>query len=504
MSGILDVYDRLSRCYEKPTLRLLTNKWAQVSMAIFTDAFPDPSCGKGTELMHAQVDAYLREFADAGVEVPLRENGARSITGRELCQERWMREDRWLAIYPLDSGETEYRLTADAIEAMEIMDKLSSTAVLLSSPRMDTIMRAIENTALMVNPDYEVGLEQRKKRLAQAQSELDDYVAHGGMGPIGDETVRASTANLMDLLRQVPSDMRRVEEMLVAQGNDLIEEFRSDERPPGQIVGDYIKRGEDIFTSTESGKVFDGAMETLGDAQANSAIADDLKLISNAPQLANASLEARQDIRHAWDPLRAGVEGILGQRRKSSRTIRNALSQHDILKDRELTRDLKDLERLAWDWARASKRNTRGPLEESLTAAATQPIVRQPYESGDHTPPPPLVEHEREGGQIDIGELLRQGGPTTKKVLDAIAQAMPTDADTDIATLFNALDSGLRREVELCGIMQLATDLQVDIEHADTAVYETVALDGSVRRWTAPRIVVDAPFRESLARWRDE
>lgn len=137
MSGILDIYDRLSRCYEKPTLRLLTNKWAQVSVAIFTDAFPDPSCGKGTELMHAQVDAYLREFADAGVEVPLRENGARSITGRELCQERWMREDRWLAIYPLDTGETEYRLTADAIEAMEIMDKLSSTAILLSSPRMD-------------------------------------------------------------------------------------------------------------------------------------------------------------------------------------------------------------------------------------------------------------------------------------------------------------------------------------------------------------------------------
>lgn len=504
MSKIITVYERLNAAYEKSTIRLLRSSWSQIAIAIFIDSFPDRTKGIQAELLHARVDAYLEELAQAGIEIPKREKGERDITGRELCVQYWMKGNHWLASYPLETGEIEYRLTSSAIEAIETVEKLGSTDILLSSPRVEMIVKAIENAALMVSPDYEAGLTLRKAQLERAQQELDDYIAHGGPRETSDSTIRASVASIMDLLRQVPSDMRKVEEMLIDQGNQLLDDFRNDERPPGEIVGSYLERNKNIFTATESGRVYGGALETLRDSTMSETIADDLKLISQAPALKDMPAEERQDVRRAWEPVRLGVERILNQRHKSSRTIKNSLTQHDILKDRELSQELKTLERFAWEWARTCKRYAVGPLELETGKAETESLARTPYDPDGYRPPPPLVEHGAEYDTLDLQELLWRGGPMTKKVLRELREILPDDGEIDVSTLFNELDEDLRREVELCGLMQVATDLGIDVEHVSPTLYRTVSLKREERLWKAPRLKLTPEQRKALEAWGGE
>lgn len=504
MSKVVDKYQKLGIPYGKPALRFLQATWSRVTVAMLVEAFPDRTKGVRSELLHARADAFVDELSQSGIDVPRRENDARNITGRELCVERWMREYRLIALYPLESGETEYRLTSDAIEALETVEKLGSEEVLFSNPRIEMIVRAIENTALLVNPDYETGLRQRQAQVAKARKELEDYVANGGVGPSSDSAIRANVANVMDLLRQVPSDMRRVEEMLAEQGRGLIEEFRNDERPPGAIVQGYLERSGNIFAETESGHVYADAMETLGNPQLNSTIFDDLKMIATSPALEALPPEDKLDVRKAWNPIRSGVEGILSQRRKSSRTIRNSLSQHDVVRDRELTKELKRLDRLAWDWAKTCKRSEAGPLAEEAVPCESNRLTRLMYDPGAHRPPPPLRQASEAAKPADMQELLRQGGPLTKKVVQAIAASASPNDEIDLSEAFNQLDADLRRDVELCGLMQLATHLGIDVETAETSAYMAASLDGEERVWRAPRIVVRPDRRNDMEGWDDE
>lgn len=503
MSKVTSIYEKLGIPYGKPALRFLQATWSRVTMAMLIEAFPDRTKGVRSELLHARVDAFVDELSQSGTEVPRRENDTRNITGRELCMERWMREYRLIALYPLESGETEYRLTSDAIEALETVEKLGNEEVLFSNPRIEMIVRAIESTALLVNPDYETGLRQREAQVAKARRELEDYVASGGVGPSSDSTVRANVANVMDLLRQVPSDMRRVEEMLAEQGSNLIEEFRNDERPPGEIVQGYLERSGNIFAETESGRVYADAMETLGNVQLNSTIFDNLKMIATSPALEGFAPEEKLDVRRAWNPIRSGVEGILSQRRKSSRTIRNSLTQHDVVRDRELTKELKKLDRLAWEWAKASKRSEASPLVEDVVPYDSSSLTRLLHDPGAHKPPPPLHSTSGVVEPVDMQELLRQGGPMTKKVVEAIAATAPPDEDLDFSEAFNRLEPDLRRDVELCGLMQLATDLGIDIEAAEASPYSTTSLEGKERAWLAPKIIVRCERRGNVGRWID-
>ena len=497
------MYEKLGIPYGKPTLRFLQATWARVIMAMLIEGFPDRTQGVRSELLHARVDSFIDELSQSGIGVPRKENDTRNITGRELCVERLMREYRLIATYPLESGETEYRLTSDAIEALETVEKLGSEEVLFSNPRIEMIVKAIENTALLVNPDYEAGLRQRQERLEKARKDLEDYVANGGVGSTSDSTVRASVANVMDLLRQVPSDMRRVEEMLAGQGRNLIEEFRNDERPPGQIVQGYLERSGNIFAETESGRVYADALETLGNAQLNNLIYDDLKMIATSSALEDLPADERIEVRRAWTPIRLGVEGILSQRRKSSRTIRNSLTQHDVIRDRELTKELKRLDRLVWQWAETCKRSETGPVVQEATPCELNGLTRLLYDPGAHRPPPPLSQVENATEPADLQELLRQGGPMTKKVAGALV-AIASPGDIDFAEAFNRLDPDLRRDVELCGLMQLATTLGIDVENADESLYCAASFDGEERVWSAPRIVIPVEMRRAMERWSYE
>lgn len=502
MSELLSTYDQLGISFEKSTLQLLRSQWSQAYLALLITAFPDRSKGIRAELLHARIESYLEELDQAGVELPRQGDAERPLNGRDLCVQQWMRKNRWLALHPLETGETEYRLTSDAIEAMEVVERLGSTEALLSSPRVEMIIKAIESTALMVNPDYEEGLAQRKAQLARAQKELDEYIENGGAGEASATTVRASVANVMDLLRQVPSDMRRIEELLIDQGNRLLEDFRDDERPPGEIVGDYLEQSKNIFEATESGRVYSGALEALSSVELNGALSDNLKIIANAPALEDLSPEEKLEIRRAWNPVRSGVESVLKQRRKSSHTIRSSLTQHDIVKDRELARELRSLEKLAWEWARAYKRGQRSPFSLEIGKAETESVTRALYDPEGHRPPPPLVENDT-GETANLHELIRKGGPKTRAVAKAIADSLPTTGEANVTELFNELDSELRREVEICGLMQLATDLGINVETGEKAVYRTVALDGRGSTWTAPRIVLDDHLKSAFQAWRE-
>lgn len=503
MSELLSTYDHLGICFEKSTLQLLRSHWAQAYLAMLATAFPDRSKGVRAELLHARIEAYLEDMDRASIDLPRRGDAGKPVAAKDLCVEQWMRKNRWLALHPLETGETEYRLTSDAIEAMEVVEKLGSVEALLSSPRVEMIVRAIESTALMVNPDYEAGLLQRKSQLERAQRELDEYISNGGAGETPDSTVRASVANVMDLLRQVPSDMRRIEELLIDQGNRLLEDFRDDVRPPGEIVGDYLERSKNIFEATESGRVYSGAMETLSNAQLSGTISDDLKMIASASALEDMPAEERLEVRRAWSPVRSGVESVLRQRRKSSRTIRSSLTQHDIAKDRELARELRALEKLAWEWARAYKRGQRSPFSLEVGKAETESMARALFDPEGHRPPPALADHG-EAEAADLRELIRRGGPKTRAVVKAIADSLPPTGEADVTGIFNSLDSGLRREVELCGLMQLATDIGIDVERETHGAYRTVSLDGRKHRWNAPEIKLSEETRQAFLLWKEE
>lgn len=505
MADVFEEYERLGDAFGGDAYKLLNSRlYARLYIAMLRGLFEDLSQPARTDLLHDQADGMLARLEEAGFDVPTREDGARRVSGRELCSEVWLTEMRLLTRHALDTGETEYRLTSAAIAAIEAVARLGSREIVLSSPRIETIVAEINKMAAMVDPDPAARRRVLEEDLRRAQEALTRFDETGGE-PASPADVRARLLNTIDLLSQVPGDMRRVEEMLLDQRNALIDDFRNDERAHGEIIAEYLQRSAAIFDGTDSGQLYNGAVEMFADERFSSQMSAKVRMIARSDALEELGrTDRRLDIKRSWDSISDGMQAILELRGRCSHTIGNAIGRYDVAKYRQLVDTLRRLETAAWDWSLANlRRHQKSPVHDTLCTADVEVLARRLHAPAEQTPPPALAP----GGPVevpavDLRRLRLMGGPCTDRVLDALEelcrQAEP-GRPVGLDDLFNRLDPELRRDVEVLGLVHHAADLGIDVRTCPRSRYRCVGPDGRERTWLAPAIALRMQDEGGLA-----
>ena len=476
MSEVVAQFDSLDAVFADGAMRLLRSDYAQASVALLRTLFGDGTSRMESEILYAQVDALLDELDHAGRKVWRHEDGSR-LDAREVVNDKWMREFRLLAKRILPSGMSEHSLRPEALAVLAAARDVGDDEIILSSPRIETIIEALTQLSTVVNPDKQARRADLVSKVERAQRALDAFDASGGEADVDANPV-AMFRNALDLMSQIPADMSRIEGRMYEERNRLIDSFHKDERPGGELVADYLRRSDELFDGTDMGQVYNGAITMLSNSKLNADISSRVRMITRSDALASLDARERASLERSWKGLVSGMTGVLKLRKACSQTVSNAITQYDHETYREYTSLLKKLYDVVLARGLEEGPLARSPMHDSLDTTQLESLVFRLSARSDREAPPPLYAADT----------------------DTIPRQIPAGGSMALSHAFNALDPDVRREVELCGLMTFALGLGVAVEQAPHAVYECYDFIGDLRPWSAPEVML---VREDVSHGRE-
>lgn len=257
MSEIIGEIARASEALERPTLRLLDGKWAALRIAAFRCSFSRDRRSIQADRLHAQVETYLNELQREGADIPMNTNG------RGLCS-LWV-NDQWLFRDNDSDGSLVYSLTSAALEALDLVESLSRDRALVSESRLTTILDTARRWALEASPNAGIRIERLTTQIRELESERDRLNNGGEALAASDERMLDGFTNLIDLLGQLPSDFKRVEESVLNMHRKILRDFRDEGRPVIEVLDEYLQKQDELVKATPEGRAFDGAFVLLRD-----------------------------------------------------------------------------------------------------------------------------------------------------------------------------------------------------------------------------------------------
>lgn len=489
MSEVVSQFAQLDATFEDGAMRLLRSDYAQTSIALLRELFADGSTHRESEILYAQTDAMLDELDLAECKIWRHGDGTK-LDAREVVNDKWVREFKLLERRILPTGESEHSLRPEALAVLSCVDAVANETITLSSPRVEMIVDALTRLSMVVNPDPQAQRADLVAKVKEAQKALDDFDKHGGKLPKDLDPV-AMYHNALDLMAQVPMDMSRIEELMYEERNNLIDSFHADDRPGGELVAEYLRRSDDLFSGTDSGQVYNGAIRMLSNRRLNAQITSRVRMICRSEPLQTLEPQERMALERSWKHMVGGMEGVLKLRRSCSETVANAITQYDHEVYREYTAQLKELYRMVLERGLTHPPAGRSPMADALDTAKVETLMHKLSTRPAKQPPPALFVGDVDSlPAIDLERLRYFGGARTREVLDAIEQALPPRGEARLSVAFNGLDARLRREVELAGLMRYALMAGTPVEQAQRAAYVCLDLAGEERVWEAPDMLV--------------
>lgn len=472
----------VEQAFARPTLRLLRSKWAPVQVSVLRLAFDHDRRSIPTERFHADVEEMMAILREEQVDVP-------RGSGREISR-GWM-SSKWLVRLNADDGSGEvYELTSFALEALKLVQSLNSERPLLSESRLGSIIEVVRRQAIDATPDAEGRIERLEAQISDLQEERDRLIQGGEPEPASADRMMEGYANLVDLISQLPSDFKRVEEAIRGHRDDLLVEFRAETRPLGEVIDQYLVRHDDL-RATPEGRAFDGAFSLLRDDVMLAQLKRDLDVIAVHPFTEALTAEEVRAFRGTVKMVRRSLDEVLDQRSRVARTLREHIVNHDAVRERELASTLGELTAELSQWVERS--TTRAKVVGGLLpeAVETLPHVRERfYDPGDHAPPEPLAPlDDDQGATVSLEEILCQGGPMLARLVDQLVACSSSEAT--VGATFDGFPDDLRRPVEVLGVVHLLSriDALTDVQQAEAV--ETRRPDGTERRLSVPVVALD-------------
>ncbi|WP_051753653.1 DUF3375 family protein [Streptosporangium amethystogenes] len=494
MSDIAGELKRVMGAFDKPTLKLLDRKWAPFVMAVFKTSFSRDRQSVQCDRMHVQVDTYRDELLSIGDPVPDR-------SGRALCMQ-WM-NDQWLYRSTNDAGEEEYSLTSHALEALSLVDSLTRDRALLSESRLTTILQTVRRWATEASSVREDRIRRLEDQIVQLTTERDRLAEGGDVFAASDDRMLEGYFDLADLIDQLPSDFKRVEESVTEMHRQIISSFREDDRPIGEVLDEYLAKTDRLMSATAEGRAFEGAFTLLRDDALLLDLKSDLQAILDHPFTVALTTAEKNYLRGTVGVIRQGIDDVLSQRSRLTTTLREHIVNHDIIKERELEVLLRDINKELATWMQSAGPRAAVPLELMPRTLDITHLRERFYDPGVETPPPPLGDTSHDAPEPPSLEDIRmQGGPLLEQLRLAIVAAFADGKTDSVGEAFNGLEPELRRPVEILGLLHMATQIDV-LEHEQSAeLYETIRPDGSLRDFRVPRMTLNEQETAALAALR--
>ncbi|WP_158595374.1 DUF3375 domain-containing protein [Galactobacter caseinivorans] len=488
MSDLAAEMHRLGQAARGPALNLINHKWSALVLGVFRLTFGARGGAVRAERLHSQVDSYLEELRELGHEVPPH------ATGRTLCLS-WTHE-QWLTRIPTEDGGEAYERTSHALVADRVMGGLTSERALLSESRLTTILDAARRWASEANPDRQARMAGLQAQIDALGAELERLAAGGAMSRADEESMGTGYADVTDLLAQLPGDFRRVEESLERIHRKMINDFRRDDRPKGEVLDAYLEASEHLMTATDEGRAFEGALRILNDDALLARFREDLRTILEHPFAANLSPKARSEFLGAASVLRRGLYDVQSRQHKASRSLADYLSSADAAADRRVSQVLHRLQQELALWMQTARPRDAVSLERMPARAELAHLRLRLH---DPVPPPPAepLAHvlDEAPEPLSLSDVRRYGGPLLREVRQGVLGSLDAGQSASLGEAFNTLPEHLRRPVELYGLMELAAEWGLDPEGGGGQFDVVTAQrpDGSLRTLSIPHLELADP-----------
>ncbi|KJL42566.1 DUF3375 domain-containing protein [Microbacterium trichothecenolyticum] len=465
-------YLRALAAFRTPTLDLLHGRYAPFVVAALSIVFTVDRPSVEISDAHAEVAEILDELRAAGYD-----EGDRTLpvgTAREICR-YWVRVG-WLV--PQIDGDAEvYRLTAHAVGALEITGRTAGARTRVSNSRVRTLLEAVERLSDHAETDPAV----RMARLIQERDALDAEIARLELGqsePIDDEQLLEEAENVLHLARELPADFTRVAESIKAMQRDVVADLRRDVRPTGEVLREYLQRGQHVMQSTAEGRAFAGALRLIGDPERIDNLTEQLHTLLAQPFTRLMDGEQRKELDAIGRRVELGVEEVLTAQRRASRVITGQVRTHDPIRDRQVDDLLRDVMSGLQTWTRSS--SSDAPVEplRSLPMADVGHLRQSVSDIRPPGAPAPLPTSDEDAVFTDA-DTRAWGGP---RYAELEAYVAGLGDEFDLGDAFQGADDDARRPVDLVGLLEIAHRNGMS-EPGGVSVVEALRPDGTTRRF---------------------
>ncbi|HJC86098.1 MAG TPA: DUF3375 domain-containing protein [Candidatus Corynebacterium faecigallinarum] len=464
-------YQQAVGAFRNPTLDLLHGRYAPFVVAALSLIFTPERPTVAVTDAHVEVGDIAEDLRVTGHEdLP-------TGTGRDIC--RYWRRVGWL-VEQIEDGTEVYRLSAQAVGALEMVGRVGGGRARVSRSRVRTLLDSVDQLSQDAEPDA-------AQRLANLRAERDRIeaemarVASGEIDAVEDDQLLEEAENVLHLSRELPADFARVAESINAMQRDVVAELRRDVRPTGEVLREYLHRGEHVMDTTPEGRAFAGALKLIGDPEQIDQLTDRVTSLLNQPFARRMRPDQRAELGAIARRVEQGVAEVLTAQRRASHVITAQVRTHDPVRDREIDDLLREAMAGLQIWNGAGATDTVDPLRSFPTATIghLRQNLADPRPPGT---PEPLHDHEDEPDVPD-DDSRAWGGPHYPELEAHVAGLAGSGADTfDLADVFADLPGDIRRPADLLGLLEIAHRHGMTESEQVTEV-EAVRPDGTSRRF---------------------
>jgi hypothetical protein len=488
--GVEGAYQGALRAFQNPMLALLHQTHAPFVVTVLAMVFTPERPRVAVADAHAEINDALGQLRAAGYgdqdNQPLPTGNA-----RDLCRQ-WVHAG-WLVRQVSDDDVEVYRLSAHGVGALEVAGRVGGVRTRVSESRVRTLLDAIERLAQDADPDVMARITRLHEEIGQRRRELTRLEQGGAVTTVDDEQLLEAAENVLHLARELPADFARVAESIRTIQRDVVAELRHDVRPTGEVLREYLARGQQILDATPEGRAFAGALRLIGDREQIHDLWNQLHTVLRHRFTALLPEHQRRELTEISRRIEQGVREVLTAQRQASHVITTQVRNHDPMRDRQVDELLREVMSGLHTWVAQSR---RGEAVEPLHRLPVADVGHLRQRMGDLRPPqPPEPLREWDDADDEPSEDTRAWGGPRYAELRAHLAAFTGDArSVDVAAAFRAATEQLRRPVDLLGLLEIAHDAGMT-ETAEVAVVDTVRPDRSRRRFAFGGVLVAGPAR---------
>lgn len=437
---------------------------------------------------HAEINDALAQLRAAGYgdedSQPLPAGNA-----RDLCRQ-WVQAG-WLVRQVSDDDAEVYRLSAYGVGALEVAGRVGGSRTRVSESRVRTLLEAIERLSQDADPDLMSRMVRLHEEIQKRQKELTRLEKGGAVETADDEQLLEAAENVLHLARELPADFARVAESIKAIQRDVVAELRHDVRPTGEVLREYLLRGQRILDTTPEGRAFAGALRLIGDPAQIDSLWGQLRIVLRHRFTELLPEQQRRELTEISRRIEQGVKEVLAAQRQASHVITTQVRNHDPMRDRQVDELLRDVMSGLHTWVSGSRRGESVEPLRRLPVADVGHLRQRMSDVRSPQPPAPLRDWS-DAEDMPDADTRAWGGPRYADLRTHLMSFAGTAASVDVVAAFRAAGEENQRPVDLLGLLEIAHDAGMT-ETAEVAMVDTVRPDRTRRRFALGGVVAANP-----------
>ncbi|BCY09004.1 hypothetical protein L3i22_040920 [Actinoplanes sp. L3-i22] len=437
---------------------------------------------------HAEINDALKQLRAAGYgdedSQPLPVGNA-----RDLCRQ-WVQAG-WLVRQVSDDAEV-YRLSAYGVGALEVAGRVGGARTRVSESRVRTLLEAIERLAQDADPDLMSRMVRLHEEIQLRQRELTRLEKGGAVETADDEQLLEAAENVLHLARELPADFARVAESIKAIQRDVVAELRHDVRPTGEVLREYLARGQRILDATPEGRAFAGALRLIGDPGQIDNLWGQLRIVLRHRFTGLLPEQQRRELTDISRRIEQGVREVLAAQRQASHVITTQVRNHDPMRDRQVDELLRDVMSGLHKWVSGSRRGEAVEPLRRLPVADVGHLRQRMSDLRPQQPPAPLRDWD-ESEDMPAADTRAWGGPRYAELRAHLEAFADGAASVDVVAAFRAGGAEIQRPVDLLGLLEVADGAGMT-ETDEVALVDTVRPDRTRRRFALGNVVASNPL----------